>query len=76
MNLNISVDFQICISVPLKRRLFEHNAEFAFCEVFRISVTYKIGLNNFDTIFLLYIPETSCLGVNYFIKNIFSKSFI
>ena len=32
----------------LKVYIFYHNAWFTFCHVFRMSITYKIGQNNFD----------------------------
>lgn len=32
----------------LKQHVFEQNAWLYFCDVFGMSVTYKIGHNNFD----------------------------
>ena len=51
------------------RHVFGQNACFAFCRVFRMSVTYKIGLNIFDVIFLRESPEK----LSYFRCKLFSN---
>ena len=54
--LNYSIDRPI--HFYLKYYDFGHNAWIAFCYVIRISVTYKIGQNDFDAISFQGSPET------------------
>ena len=51
--------------------VFEHNARFAFCQVFRTSVTYKSRQNDFDTIFSWTFIMLVYLSV--FSKNLNNK---
>ena len=49
---NYSIDSPI--SFNSKWYVFEHIASYAFCQVFSMSVTFKIGQNDFDVVFLQY----------------------
>ena len=49
--------FDWLIKFYLKKHIFEQSSWFAFCHVFRMPVTYKIGQNDFDGIFLQDSPE-------------------
>ena len=44
-------------TICLKLHAFEHSEWFAFCHVFRLSVTYIIGIKYFDVVFLLSSPK-------------------
>ena len=75
MTDNYSIDKPIYFS--LKWHVFEHSAWFAFCHVFRTTVTYKIGQNDFDIIFIPNSPKNHYVsGVNYFVVKVFFKSFV
>ena len=66
------------LNIYLKLHVFEHNAWSAFCHVLRMSVAYKLGQNDFDTIFSLVQcwKVIMCNLPTKFLMKIFSKSFV
>ena len=53
------------------------NGNCSFCHVFKMSVIYKIGQNGVEVIFPpTVLKNYHILSSNYFVINIFSKSFV
>lgn len=69
--------FDMPVNVYVERHIFEHSAWFDSCHVFEMWLTYKIGQNDFDAVFLPNNPEKYyVLGTKYFAIKIFFKLFL
>ena len=56
----VTTDNFSTVILYLKWHVFEQSKWFAFCHVFRMSVTCKIRQSDFDAIFIPSSPEKSC----------------